>query len=88
MRKKQMSNTKAWEYMHASASLKHPQIVSFYEKSHDRLFRDVDLNVVGTHGWELVSAVVVPNDGGMRFEYFFKRPSRQETATIYEAPDN
>jgi hypothetical protein len=83
-----MSNSKAWEYMHANASLKHPQTVSFFEEPQQRLYRDVDLNVIGTHGWELVSVVLVPHDEGMRFEYFFKRPSRKETATIYEAADN
>ena len=83
-----MSNSKAWEYMHASASLKNPQTVSFYEERHERLFRDVDLNVVGTHGWELVSVVLVHHEEGQRFEYFFKRQTRQETATIYEAADN
>lgn len=83
-----MSNSKTWEYMHANASLKSPQTVSFYEERYDRLYRDVDLNVIGTHGWELVSVVLVPHDEGQRLAYFFKRPTREEMATIYEAADN
>ncbi len=78
----------AWEYMHASASIQNPQNVSFYEERHERLYRGVDLDTIGTHGWELVSVVLVPQEEGHRFEYFFKRPSRKETVTVYESADN
>ena len=78
----------AWEYMHASASLQTPQNVSFYEDRHTRLFRDVDLDTIGTHGWELVSVVLGPHKDGARFEYFFKRPARAEHVTLYESADN
>ena len=64
-----------WEYMHARAALGRPNRVSFYEERHTRLYSDVDLTTIGTHGWELVSVVMVPNEEGMlRYEYFFKRP--------------
>ncbi|GEM_PF-6006365 len=70
-----MTQISSWEYMHASASLENPQNVSFYEENHTRLYRDVDLNTIGSHGWELVSVVMAPNEKGrMRYEFFFKRP--------------
>ena len=78
----------AWEYMHASASLGSPQVVSFFEERHERLFRQVDLDTIGTHGWELVSVVLVPHEQGTRYEYFFKRPSRNEHVTLFESKDN
>ena len=78
----------AWEYMNATASLKSPNIVSFFEDRHDRLFRGVDLDTIGTHGWEMVSVVLVPAEDGPQLQYFFKRQLRKETSTIYEAADN
>ena len=80
--------THAWEYMHAGASTESPRNVSFYEEQHDRLYRGVDLDTIGTHGWELVSVVLVPQEEGNRFEYFFKRPAREDAVTVYESADN
>ncbi len=74
-----------WEYMHASASLDNPQNVSFYEDRHARLYRDVDLDTIGSHGWELVSVVTVADDDGRpRYEYFFKRPRPGEAVTLVD----
>lgn len=76
---------KSWEYMHASASPGNPQNVSFYEERHTRLYRGVDLDTIGSHGWELVSVVMVPNEEGrLRYEYFFKRPRPGEAVTILD----
>ena len=76
---------KSWEYMHASASLGTPQNVSFYEEHHARLYRDVDLDTIGSHGWELVSVVMVPNDEGrIRYEFFFKRQRPGEAVTLID----
>lgn len=61
--------------MRASAALENPQNVSFYEENHTRLYRGVGLDTIGSHGWELVSVVMVPNtEGRLRYEFFFKRP--------------
>ncbi len=78
-----MEKPHAWQYMHASASIENPQSVSFFEEQHDRLYRGVDLDTIGTHGWELVSVVLVPVEEGLRYEYFFKRPSH-ETVTLVD----
>jgi hypothetical protein len=79
----------AWEYMNATASLKNPNVVSFFEDRQNRLYRSVDLDTIGTHGWEAFSVVLIQSeDGGQQLQYFFKRPSRKETSTIYEAADN
>lgn len=76
---------KSWEYMHASASLGSPQNVSFYEEHHARLYRDVDLDTIGSHGWELVSVVMVPNgEGRLRYEFFFKRQRAGEAVTLVD----
>ncbi len=76
---------KSWEYMHASAGLDSPENVSFYEEEQERLYRDVDLNVIGSHGWELVSVVMVPNEEGvLRYEFFFKRPRPGEAVTLVD----
>ena len=76
---------KSWEYMHASASPDTPQNVSFYEEHHARLYRDVDLDTIGSHGWELVSVVMVPNEEGrLRYEFFFKRPRPGEAVTLID----
>lgn len=76
---------KSWEYMHAAASLGKPNNVSFFEDKYERLYRGVDLDTIGTHGWELVSVVMVPNEEGqLRYEYFFKRLRKGESVTIYE----
>ena len=74
-----------WEYMHATAALDSPQNVSFYEEHHARLYRDVDLDTIGSHGWELVSVVMVPNEEGrLRYEFFFKRPLAGEAVTLID----
>ncbi|QED29715.1 hypothetical protein FRD01_21230 [Microvenator marinus] len=86
----------AWEFMNATASLKNPNKVNFLEErveegkkgKNTRLYRDVDLDIIGTHGWEMVAVVLVPGEEGPRLQYFFKRPSKNETSTIYEAADN
>ncbi len=79
-----MPQISSWEYMHASASLENPQNVSFYEETHTRLYRGVDLNTIGSHGWELVSVVMVPNvEQRFRYEFFFKRP-KGEPVTILD----
>lgn len=76
---------RSWEYMHASASLGSPQNVSFYEERHTRLYRGVDLDTIGSHGWELVSVVMVPNEEGrLRYEFFFKRSRPGEAVTILD----
>ena len=75
---------KVWEYMHAAASRSKPQNVSFFEDRYERLYRGVDLDTIGTHGWELVSVVMVPTDeGNLRYEYFFKRPRQEEPVTLF-----
>ena len=74
-----------WEYMHASASLDSPQNVSFYEDHHARLYTGVDLDTIGSHGWELVSVVMVPNEEGrIRYEFFFKRAMSGEAVTLID----
>lgn len=76
---------KSWEYMHASASIESPENVSFYEEHHARLYRDVGLDTIGSHGWELVAVVTAPNDEGrLRYEFFFKRPRPGEPVTIVD----
>lgn len=75
----------SWEYMHASAGLANPQAVSFYEERHTRLYRGVDLDTIGSHGWELVSVVMVPNeDGRLKYEYFFKRLRSGSAVTLID----
>ena len=78
-------SVKGWEYMQATASLRSPQKLSFFEERFDRLYRGVDLDTIGAHGWELVSVVMVSYEGKkMRYEYFFKRPRKEELVTLYE----
>lgn len=79
---------KTWEYMHASASIASPQRINFFEERHERLYRGVDLDTIGTHGWELVTVVTVPNkEGQLSYQYFFKRPGSHESVTIYDKQD-
>jgi hypothetical protein len=64
-----------WEYTIGYAPKDEPHKVTFYDY-HDRaLYRDIPLDVIGQHGWEMVTVLLSrdPGSGQPRYEYFFKR---------------
>lgn len=70
-----MSQQSVWEYIIGYAPKDQPHKVTFYDYHDGTLYRDLSLDVIGMHGWEMVSALVSddPSTGARRYEYFFKR---------------
>ena len=64
-----------WEYIVGYAPQDQPQKVTFYDYHDETLYRELPLNVIGQHGWEMVSVIrsIDPQSGQLRYEYFFKR---------------
>jgi len=60
-----------WEYIHGNAPHDSPNEITFYDYQDDTLYRNVTLQTIGGHGWELVSVFYMPSK--QRYEYFFKR---------------
>ena len=68
-----------WDYLVGRASTEKPMLINFYDPANNRLYRDVHLNVLGAHGWELINTLLAVNEGGSKTVlYYFKRP-RDET---------
>lgn len=66
-----MERKSIWEYIHGYAPHDKPNEITFYDHQDDTLYRDVSLQTIGQHGWELVSVFYMPSK--QRYEYFFKR---------------
>lgn len=64
-----------WEYIHGYAPRDNPTHITFYDTHDQTLYRDVSLQTIGQHGWELITVIVSPD--GKRYEYFFKRDRAQ-----------
>lgn len=64
-----------WEFIHGYASFAKPESITFFDNHDQVLYRDVSIQIIGQHGWELVSVILSkdPNTGEQRYEYFFKR---------------
>ncbi len=64
-----------WEYIIGYAPDGDPYTVTFFDYHDDTLYRDLPLDVLGQHGWEMVTVVLKPDpqSGARRYEYFFKR---------------
>jgi hypothetical protein len=64
-----------WDFLRARASMENPESLSFYDTHDAVLYRDVDLQEIGKHGWELVTVLIVtPSETKPSlYEYFFKR---------------
>jgi hypothetical protein len=64
-----------WDYIHAYASPALPEQITFFDKYDKTLYRDVSLQTIGQHGWELVTVLLGrdPETKEARYEYFFKR---------------
>ncbi len=65
----------AWEYIIGYAPKGQPQKVTFFDHHDNTLYRDVLLDIIGQHGWEMITAILSsdPASGQSRYEYFFKR---------------
>ncbi len=46
-----------WEYIVGYAPQDEPQKVTFYDYHDETLYRELSLNVIGQHGWEMVSVI-------------------------------
>lgn len=68
-----------WEYIVGYAPQDEPQKVTFYDYHDETLYRELPLDVLGQHGWEMVSVLRSPDpqSGLLRYEYFFKRDRSQ-----------
>ena len=66
-----MSSKSIWEYIHGYAPADNPTHITFYDQHDQTLYRDVPLQTIGQHGWELVT--VLSGTLSKRYEYFFKR---------------
>jgi len=68
-----------WDYIHGYAAPGRAELVTFYDHNDETLYRDVSLQIIGQHGWELISVLQTRDDetGEQRYEYFFKR-NREE----------
>lgn len=68
-----------WDYIHGFARRDRPENITFYDNYDQTLYRDVQMRIIGEHGWELVSAIIAPDpeSGALRYEYFFKRNRAQ-----------
>lgn len=64
-----------WEFIHGYASFSKPESITFFDNNDQALYRDVSIQIIGQHGWELISVLLSkdPNTGEQRYEYFFKR---------------
>ena len=64
-----------WEYTIGYARKEQPHKVTFYDYHDGTLYRDVQLDIIGQHGWEMVTVLLSrdPDSGQPRYEYFFKR---------------
>jgi hypothetical protein len=64
-----------WDYIHGYASMEQPELVTFFDHYDQTLYRDVSIQTIGQHGWELVSVLVTPDarSKSTRLAYFFKR---------------
>ncbi len=72
-------NQSIWEYIIGYAPAGTPHKVTFYDYHDNTLYRDLPLDVVGQHGWEMVSVLLArdPESNAPRYEYFFKRDRAQ-----------
>ena len=72
-----MSDDKAscWEYIIGYAPKDEPHRVTFFDYNDNTLYREVELSIIGQHGWEMVSVLTSrdPATRAERYEYFFKR---------------
>lgn len=67
-------STDIWDYLRARASLTNPDSLTFFDTHDNVLYRDVDLQEIGKHGWEMVAVhTVTPDRATTVYEYFFKR---------------
>ena len=64
-----------WDYLRARAKHDSPESLTFYDPHDDQVYSDVNLQVIGKHGWELVTvlSMVVVEGKPPVYEYFFKR---------------
>jgi hypothetical protein len=64
-----------WQYIHGFAGRDNPTRITFFDQFDNTLYRDLSLDVMGQHGWELVSVMLAPDPktSELRYEYFFKR---------------
>lgn len=64
-----------WEYIIGYAPKDQPHRVTFFDYNDNTLYREVELAIIGQHGWELVTVVTSrdPSTRAERYEYFFKR---------------
>jgi hypothetical protein len=64
-----------WQYIHGYAGRDKPEEITFFDHHDQTLYRDLSIHIIGQHGWELVSAMLVPDpkSGALRYEYIFKR---------------
>ena len=64
-----------WEYIVGYAPTGQPHKVTFYDYQDKTLYREVDLEIIGQHGWELVTVILGrdPDTKQERYQYFFKR---------------
>ena len=64
-----------WDYIHGFARRDNPELITFYDHHDQCLYREVELQTVGSHGWELVNVMLAPDPANseLRYEYFFKR---------------
>ena len=64
-----------WDFIHGYARLEQPELVTFYDAYDKTLYRDVTIQTIGQHGWELVTVLLStnPQSKEVRYEYFFKR---------------
>lgn len=68
-----------WEYIVGYAPKQQPHKVTFFDYHDKTLYRELHLDVIGQHGWEMVSVLLAtdPASGATRYEYFFKRDRNQ-----------
>lgn len=73
-----------WEYLFGYARKDKPLKISFIDPSSEQqqLYRDVDLDTLGVHGWELVAVHLGESEasGEARYEYWLKREKRTDGA--------
>ncbi len=69
-----------WQFIHGFASRSEPEKVTFYDHHDETLYRNLAIDVIGQHGWELVSVLLAPDPktNELRYEYFFKRQRGDE----------
>lgn len=67
--------TCVWEYIIGYAPKGQPHKVTFFDYHDNTLYREISLDIIGQHGWEMISVITSrdPSTRQERYEYFFKR---------------